>query len=320
MSGRRKATPAIAEDLAREAVQRFFTRHEEALRDRKMVRKWKMGDMRTDLFAQWAAAAVVVRRVSPEDWDRVRMVRPGGALASSADAGDALALDEFGAELLWSERRLDALAGECAEGWHAALMVRLATGMYVRTSLHAFPEEEHEEGSWSAVDWAAVRRDMGEPPADKYPAGVKDGRGGVCELTDRNALICSAIAALVEVGFDVHRNPGRRGERENPSACSLVSDAVFVGETSVEEIYAKRSTLPGDCPRFDVRWECAEVEGERAATGGEPRDPERVRILALPAGDPGRPDGAAVDEAVAWLRGHDRVTGHGRAPLASDSD
>ena len=313
-----RSRPRVSEDVAREAVQRFFARHAEAVADRSMR------DMRSALFAQWAAAADVVRRLTPADWHRVRIVRPGGALrpggtlAPGADACDALderalGLDEFGAELLWIERHIDRLAGECEEGWHAVLMVRVATGMYVRSALHAFPMESHYEGQWSDIDWTAVHRDMGEPPDNKYPRGMMDRRGGLPRYRLRDALICSAVDGLVAVGFNVGRNPQYRNARENPSACSLVAEAVNRSESAVGETYAKGVPLPDDCPRFEARWECAEVEGERAAQRGEPRDPARGCIADSFPGDPGRLVGAAIDEAQAWLRGHDRVTGYCRA-------
>ena len=300
--------PSVDVEVARKAVRWFFELHAEAWIDRSLA------GVGVNLFAQWSASAATAQRVTPNGWHRVRTVRPGGAmhpsgaLAPDGESAGALGLDEFAEELIWLERLIDRLAGECAEGWHAALMMRLATGLYGRSALIAFPSEEHEMGRWSTVDWEAVRCDLGEPPRNRFPAWMTDGRGGLPKYRTRNSLIRAVVEGLVAVGFAPSRNAARRGLHEDPSAPSLVAEVVHRSESQVEDICAMRTPLPCDCPRFG-RWELGAIEGERAAKAGEPRSPDQVRIS-----DDVMLEWENREHAIGWLAGHDRVTGYRDEP------
>ena len=199
----------VTDDEARAAVKRYLDKHRMGMRPARLDGFPRPQMKRYEFFAEWM------------------------------DAG----LDRTGvAARIWRARTFD------REAWHAALMIALAGGRFVRAVRKTWATETPEVPVWSWVEWKDVADAIGT-----YPLGKVGGpKGEYVKL-----LTADCVAALIGVGYHVYRSR-ERGQKPSSqrtaSACSIVGDVRHKHEGDVERIWREKCDALGRVPHFFDGW------------------------------------------------------------------
>ena len=199
----------VTDDEARAAVRRYLDKHRMGMRPAWVDGLPRPQMKRYELFAEWM------------------------------DAGS----DRTGvAARIWRARTYE------REAWHAALMIALAGGRFVRAVRKTWSTGTPEVPVWSWVEWKDIAEAIGTCP----PGKVGGPKSEYVKL-----LIADCVAALIGVGYRVYRSRerGRRPpSQRTASACSIVGAVFHKHEGNVERIWREKCDALERVPHFFDGW------------------------------------------------------------------